>query len=54
MRPRLPLEEAVEMTVRWYRAATSEAAGMDEISCAQIHSYEQRLEFATNEMAKSE
>jgi CDP-glucose 4,6-dehydratase len=51
-RPRLPLDESVEMTVRWYRAATGQkVANMDEISCAQIHSYEQRVEFGTSKMA---
>ena len=41
------------MTVRWYRAATAQkVANMDEISRAQIHSYEQRVEFGTSKMAE--
>ena len=32
-RPRLPLDESVEMTVRWYRAATGQkVANMDELN----------------------
>lgn len=48
-RPRLPLDEAVEMTVRWYREATTQkTANMDEISRAQIRSYEQRVELTAD------
>jgi len=54
-RPRLLLAEAIEMTVHWYRAfITQKIANMDEISRAQIHSYEQRAEFSTRDVAENE
>jgi CDP-glucose 4,6-dehydratase len=48
-RPCLGLEEAVEMTVRWYREAiVHRRANMYELSRTQMHCYEQRMENIAN------
>jgi CDP-glucose 4,6-dehydratase len=50
-RSQMPFEDAVEMTVRWYRAATAQKMdNMDAISREQIHDYEQRMGRTVNEI----
>jgi CDP-glucose 4,6-dehydratase len=53
-RPRLDLEKAVELTVRWYQEAVLRRAGdMYEVSRAQIRCYEQRLEGMSDEIYRN-
>lgn len=50
-RSQMPFEDAIEMTVRWYRAATAQTMGdMNALSREQIHAYEERVERAANEV----